>query len=224
MGNSSDEVLAHTFFGLLQQSSALKFPDITYSFYPVYCQLYGIDYEQVALADDYTVDLSNYNDNKHPIILANPNAPTGLALSTDQIQQLLIDNPDHVVVVDEAYADFSNCSAVSLVNRFENLLVVQTLSKSRSLAGLRVGFALGNAQLIAALERVKNSFHPYALDRLSLAGATAAFLDADYFQDCCNKIIRTREIFSEQLENLGFKVLPSAANFVFVQHDRDSCA
>ncbi|MCL4151064.1 UNVERIFIED_CONTAM: hypothetical protein GTU68_029584, partial [Idotea baltica] len=152
------------------------------------------------------------------IIFANPNAPTGIALSLDKVKTLLTNNPDSVVVIDEAYADFGDGSAISLINEFENLLVVQTVSKSRSLAGLRVGIACGNADLIEGLERVKNSFHPYALDQLAIAGATAAFEDNDYFKQTCQQVIQTRESTIKELEGLGFSMLPSQTNFVMAKH------
>jgi len=172
----------------------------------------------VALRDDYTLNIDDYAMDNGGIIFANPNAPTGIALELTQISHLLQRNSDSVIVVDEAYVDFGGESAVSLINEFPNLLVTQTLSKSRGLAGLRVGFALGNAGLIDGLERIKNSFHPYALDTLALVGAQAAFEDVAYFSKTCDKVIKTREATAIGLAKLGFDVLPSAANFVFVRH------
>lgn len=218
VGNSSDEVLGHTFRALLKHDKPLLCPDISYSFYPVYCQLFDIEYEQIPLTEDFSLNVADYLHENGGIIFANPNAPTGIAVSNQDLQELLRNNPDSVVVVDEAYADFAKQSAVSLVNAYPNLLVIQTLSKSRSLAGLRVGLALGNAELIAGLERVKNSFHPYALDALATAGAVAAFEDREYFQATLDKVIATRETVTEQLTELGFRVLPSQANFVFIEH------
>lgn len=218
LGNSSDEVLAHAFRGLLKKSKPLLFPDITYSFYPVYCSLFDIEYQQIPLNKDYQLNIDDYQIDNGGIIFANPNAPTGIALELNQIKILLERNPDSVIVIDEAYVDFGGESAVSLVSKFANLLVTQTLSKSRGLAGLRVGFAIGDAALIEALERIKNSFHPYALDRLALAGAQAAFEDKKYFETTCKKVIDTRENTSKELQKLGFDVLPSATNFVFAKH------
>ncbi len=218
VGNSSDEVLAHAFKGLLKKNKPLLFPDITYSFYPVYCVLYEIDYQQIPLRDDFTLNIDDYRIPNGGIIFANPNAPTGIALPLADIKTLLERNPDSVIVIDEAYVDFGGDSASKLINDFPNLLVTQTLSKSRSLAGLRVGFALGHADLIEGLERVKNSFHPYALDKLALAGAQAAFKDDAYFISCCNKVIATRERVVKDMQKLGFSVLPSATNFVFAKH------
>lgn len=222
VGNSSDEVLAHVFRGLLKQGTPILFPDITYSFYPVYCQLFDIKYRCVDVAEDYRINLEDYLTENGGIIFANPNAPTGLAANLSEIEWLLERNSDSVVVIDEAYVDFSDVSAISLIDRFENLLVVQTSSKSRSLAGLRVGWACGHADLIEALERIKNSFHPYTLDRLAQAGALAAIEDTSHFEATREKIIATRERFADELGRLNFKVLPSAANFVLVQHQSTS--
>lgn len=218
VGNSSDEVLGHIFQALLKKDLPLLFPDITYSFYPVYCELFDVDYQLVPLKEDFSIAAEDYQIPSGGVIFANPNAPTGLALELDKIKQLLEQNTERLVVVDEAYADFSEHSAVGLINQHRNLLVVQTLSKSRSLAGLRVGFALGHEDLIRGLERVKNSFHPYALGNLALAGAVAAFEDDEYFKASCAKIINTRDRFCKELETLDFVVLPSAANFVLTRH------
>jgi len=218
VGNGSDEVLAHVFQALLKHAQPVLFPDISYSFYPVYCGLYGIDYETVALAADFGIDIQAYRRRNGGIIFPNPNAPTGRLLALDQIERLLAANPDSAVVVDEAYIDFGGETAIPLISRFPNLLVVQTLSKSRSLAGLRVGFAVGDPALIEALERVKNSFNSYPLDRLAMAGAIAAFEDRDYFERTCASVIATREKLIAQVEEKGFEVLPSAANFIFIRH------
>jgi len=218
VGNSSDEVLAHTFQALLKQDLPLCFPDLTYSFYPVYCGLYDISYKTIPLTSEYTIDLNDYPSDNGGIIFANPNAPTGHALSTDIIRAALETHSNSVVVVDEAYVDFGGDSAVSLIKEYDNLLVTQTLSKSRSLAGLRVGFACGNTALINGLERVKNSFNSYPLDKLALAGAVAAFEDDTYFQETCAKVISTRDNTIRELTKLGFNVLPSAANFVLAEH------
>lgn len=218
IGNSSDEVLAHAFQALLKQDKPLLFPDITYSFYPVYCQLFDIDYKQVPLRDNFEIATEDFDSNNGGIIFANPNAPTGIALSIDKVEHLVKQHSDSVVVIDEAYVDFADDSAVRLIAQYPNLVVTQTLSKSRSLAGLRVGIALGQAELIEGLERVKNSFHPYALDKLAIAGATAAFEDKEYLAETCAKVNATRERTSDELKNLGFEVLPSSANFVFAKH------
>lgn len=219
VGNGSDEVLAHVFQAFFtERRQPLLFPDISYSFYPVYCGLYGIGYHQVPLQEDFAIDLSGYSRDNGGIIFPNPNAPTGIAVPLDQIEILAQNNPDSVVVVDEAYVDFGADSAIPLVARYPNLLVVQTLSKSRSLAGLRVGFAIGDAGLIEGLCRVKNSFNSYPLDQLAIAGAQASFDDEAYFQQTRDAIISNREGLTAGLQKRGFEVLSSAANFVFARH------
>ncbi len=220
VGNSSDEVLAHTFQALLKQDLPLCFPDLTYGFYPVYCGLYDIEYRTVPLDENFQIELEAYPEQNGGIIFANPNAPTGHTLTLPQIEKLLERNTESVLVIDEAYVDFGAESAMTLIDQYDNLLVVQTLSKSRSLAGLRVGFACGQAPLIEALERVKNSFNAYPLDRLALAGAVAAFEDEDYFQKTCQKVIKTRQHTIEELAKLGFDTLPSSTNFVLTTHPR----
>ncbi|MFA7680410.1 MAG: histidinol-phosphate transaminase [Pigmentiphaga sp.] len=217
VGNSSDEVLAHTFVGLLKHDLPLLFPDITYSFYPVYCGLYGIQYQEVPLTHDLSIQVEDYLRPNGGIIFPNPNAPTGRLLSLEQIERVVAGNPDSVVVVDEAYIDFGGQSASTLINHYPNLLVVQTLSKSRALAGLRVGYALGQAHLIEGLERVKSSFNSYPLDSLAIAGATAAIEDTAHFQQTCKAIMQSRERLTLALQGLGFEVIPSAANFVFAR-------
>jgi histidinol-phosphate aminotransferase len=218
VGNGSDEVLAHIFLGLLKQARPILFPDISYSFYPVYCGLYQVDFETIPLANDFSIRLGDYAKPNGGIIFPNPNAPTGCLVPLVEIERLLQSNPDSVVVIDEAYVDFGGESAISLTARYPNLLVVQTLSKSRSLAGLRVGFAVGHVDLIEALERVKNSFNSYPLDRLAIAGAVAAIEDREYFDKTCQAVIATREKLVGDLKALGFEVLPSAANFIFARH------
>lgn len=218
VGNGSDEVLAHAFQGLLKHSKPLLFPDISYSFYPTYCKLYGIHPEMVPLTPDFSINIEDYTRANGGIIFPNPNAPTGKLLDLKQIEKLLKRNTGSVVVVDEAYIDFGGETAISLVNTYDNLLVTQTFSKSRSLAGLRVGFAVGHATLIEGLERVKNSFNSYPLDLLAIKGAVAAIKDQAYFKKTCQAIIDTREKTVKGLEALGFDVVPSAANFVFAKH------
>jgi histidinol-phosphate aminotransferase len=228
VGNGSDEVLAHAFQALLQHGQPLLMPDISYSFYPVYCGLYSIKKGEVALSEDLTINVADYRQPNGGVILPNPNAPTGELLSLESIRQLLTANPNRVVLVDEAYIDFGGQSATQLVPEFDNLLVVQTLSKSRSLAGLRVGFAFGQAHLIEALERVKNSFNSYPLSREAQAGAIAAIEDEDYFQYTCRANIAQREKLAGQLYTLGFSMTNSHANFLFVTHETmsavDICA
>ena len=224
VGNGSDEVLAHAFHGLFQRGKPLLFPDVTYSFYPVYCGLYGIDYETIALDDEFQIDVTGYSRPNGGIIFPNPNAPTGRVLALEAIEQLLQANPDSVVLVDEAYIDFGGESAIALVDRYPNLLVTQTLSKSRSLAGLRVGLAVGHPDLIEALERIKNSFNSYPLDRLAIVGAAAAFEDREYFDETCRQVIESRDWVVAQLQAKGFEVLPSAANFIFARHPQHDAA
>lgn len=218
LGNGSDEVLAHIFYGLFQQDQPILYPDISYSFYPVYCGLYGIQARTVALDAEFAINPDDYQQPNGGIIFPNPNAPTGCYLTLPEVAKVLEGNPDRVVVIDEAYIDFGGETAISLIDTYPNLLVTQTLSKSRSLAGLRVGFAAGNAELIEALTRVKDSFNSYPLDRLALAGAKAAYEDEDWFQDSLSGVIRERERMREGLQSLGFEVLPSRANFVFARH------
>ncbi|WP_217475174.1 histidinol-phosphate transaminase [Stutzerimonas stutzeri] len=224
VGNGSDEVLAHAFHGLFQHGKPLLFPDVTYSFYPVYCGLYGITYEAIALDDRFQIDVADYARPNGGIIFPNPNAPTGCLLALDAIERLLQANPDSVVLVDEAYIDFGGTSAIALVDRYANLLVTQTLSKSRSLAGLRVGLAVGHPDLIEALERIKNSFNSYPLDRIAIAGASAAFEDREYFEQTCSQVIASRETVVAAMQALGFEVLPSAANFIFARHRQQDAA
>ena len=224
VGNGSDEVLAHTFQALLKHEQPILFPDITYSFYPVYCGLYGIEYQQIPLAEDFSIDVAGYQQPNGGIIFPNPNAPTGILLSLPDIERVLAANTETVVVVDEAYIDFGGRSAATLIDRYPNLLVTQTLSKSRSLAGMRIGLAMGNAGLIEALERVKNSFNSYPMSRPAIAGAVAAFEDEAYFQKTCQTVIEQREKLSESLKSLGFDVLPSAANFLLARHPQHDAA
>jgi histidinol-phosphate aminotransferase len=220
IGNGSDEILAHMFQALLQHEAPLLFPDITYSFYPVYCGLYGVRYQEVPLDDAMRVQLADYHRPASAILLANPNAPTGVALPRSAIETLLREHPDKLVVVDEAYVDFGAESAVPLVARHDNLLIVQTLSKSRALAGLRVGFAIGQRGLVEALERVKDSFNSYPLDCLAIAGAVASIQDQAWFADSRARIMASRDALARGLADLDFDVLPSLANFLFARHPR----
>lgn len=218
VGNGSDEVLAHAFQALLKHERPLLFPDITYSFYPVYCKLYGIEYQIIALTDSFEILVSDYLRPNGGIIFPNPNAPTGRLLSLAEIERLLRANSESVVVIDEAYIDFGGESATELVKQYPQLLVVHTLSKSRSLAGLRVGYALGHPDLIEALIRVKDSFNSYPLDRLAMAGAIAAMEDQAYFEETRRKVINSRTWLIEQMQHMQFAVLPSGANFIFARH------
>lgn len=219
VGNGSDEVLALAFMGYFAGGKPLAFADVTYSFYKVYAGLYGIEPKLIPLNENFDIVPADYqNLDVSGVVVTNPNAPTGKALSLADIEFILKANPDVVVLVDEAYVDFGAQSASILINQYPNLLVVQTLSKSRALAGIRVGYALGHPELIEGLERLKNSFNSYPVDRIALAGATAAVEDEAYLKEICDKTIATREQTVKDLEALGFNVLPSATNFVFVAH------
>lgn len=217
-GNGSDEVLAHVFHALFRHEKPLLFPDVTYSFYPVYCGLYEIDYQALPLDERFEIRVEDYFLDNGGIIFPNPNAPTGIALPLSAIEQLLEHNHDSVLVIDEAYVDFGADSAVQLTRRYPQLLVTQTLSKSRSLAGLRVGLAFGDPALIEALIRVKDSFNSYPLGRLAIAGGAAALQDVGHFEHTRQLVIAEREALVRELRGLGMQVLPSAANFVFTRH------
>ena len=217
VGNGSDEVLALSFISFFKQAQPILYPDISYSFYEVYCSLFEIENIRVPLTEDFSISLPDYERPNGGIIFPNPNAPTGKLLALDQIEELLARNSETVIIVDEAYIDFGGDTAIQLIGKFPNLLVAQTFSKSRSLAGLRVGTALGSEELIEGLERAKNSFNSYPLDRLALAGAVEAVKDEAYFQSTCKKVINTREWTIEALDRMGFTIVPSAANFIFVK-------
>lgn len=221
VGNGSDEVLSFAFYSFFDpQNGPVLFPEFTYSFYPVYCSYYGLEYEKIALAPDFSVDFRPYLEsaNHAGIALPNPNAPTGTALSREKIENFLESmRKDRVMVLDEAYVDFGAESCSSLIRKYPNLLVIQTFSKSRSLAGIRVGFAFGAPDLIRTLDAVKDSFNSYPLDRLSQNLAIRAVEDADYFENTRSRIIETREMTVGELEKLGWDVLPSKANFIFTR-------
>ena len=218
IGNGSDEVLAHAFQAFFKHDRPLLFPDISYSFYPVYCGLYGIEFETVALNNRFEIDVKDYDRPNGGIIFPNPNAPTGVPLPLIEIEKLLKINTESVIIIDEAYVDFGTESAVKLINTYPNLIVTHSLSKSRSLAGLRVGYALGHKDLIEALIRVKDSFNSYPIDRFAEAGAIASFNDEAYFKETSQKVIATRAALIKDLQVLGFEVLPSGANFIFAKH------
>ena len=224
VGNGSDEVLAFAFMAFFEPGQPIRFPDVTYSFYPVYAKLFDIPYEEVPLNADFTLQVEQFFQSEGGVILPNPNAPTSLYAELDLIEEIVRNNPDQVVIIDEAYIDFASRSAAELIQQYDNLLVVQTTSKSRSLAGLRVGFAMGNASLIDALIRIKDSFNSYTLDRLALVGAQAAFEDESHFKESTAKIIATRDKTTVALKQLGITVLPSQANFVFARHETVSAA
>lgn len=220
VGNGSDEVLAFAFMAFFNQDEEVLFPDVTYSFYPVYANIFNISYRMVPLAEDFSLTVEGFFNAEGGVIIPNPNAPTARAISLKDIEMILVNNREKVVIIDEAYVDFGAESAVELVDKHENLLVAQTLSKSRSLAGLRVGWAFGQEHLIDGLTRVKDSINSYTLDRLALIGAAEAIKDEDYFQDTRERIMATRERITASLEDMGFKVIPSKANFIFITHEK----
>ncbi len=221
-GNGSDEILAFIFMAFQGRNGRVYYPQISYSFYPVYCDIFKAEGVKVPLAEDFSIRPEDYYDADGTIVITNPNAPTGIALTLDQIEAILQHNRDNLVVIDEAYVDFGAQSAVSLIDSYDNLMIVQTLSKSRSLAGARVGFAIGNSGLIADMNRIKFSFNPYNLNRLSILAGAEAMKDTAYFEKTRKLIMDTREGFVADMEKLGFRVLPSSANFVFASGDRIS--
>lgn len=218
LGNGSDDVLALAFQSFFCSGEPILYPDITYSFYPVWCDLFRIPYETMPLDEDFCVNVRDYDKPNGGIVLPNPNAPTGRGVSLDFLEDLLQHNQDCVVIIDEAYVDFGAQSAVPLLNKYENLLIVQTTSKSRSLAGMRIGYALGSETLISTLEAVKNSYNSYTMDAVALAVGEASIRDEAYFQDTCRKVAATRDRSADELRALGFTVLPSLTNFLFVTH------
>lgn len=222
-GNSSDEIIAMAFMAFFS-GKTISFPDITYSFYPVWCDIFGIDKKIVPLKNDWTINYENFPENCGGLVVCNPNAPTGIAMKRNEIEKIVTKHNNSLVLVDEAYIDFGGESCIKLTEKYENLLVVQTLSKSRSLAGIRVGFAVGNSNLINSLNIVKNSFNSYTIDRLAIAVATAAVNDGEYFENCCKKVIGTRNWASKELKRLGFEVLSSSANFIFVSPPKEFSA
>lgn len=212
-GNGSDEILAFIFMALCQ--NGVCFADITYGFYEVYAKLYQKDTDIVPLQKDFLIAIQNYAYIEKTVVIANPNAPTGVCLPLFCIEEFLNQNLNRLVVIDEAYIDFGGVSAIALTKKYDNLLVVGTFSKSRSLAGARLGFAVGNDKIIAALNTIKFSFNPYNINRLTLLAGTASIEDKEYFTECCNKIIDIRETFTKQLYDMGFSTTNSKANFVF---------
>lgn len=218
VGNGSDEVLAFSFMAFFEPGKMIRFPNITYSFYPVYATLFDIPFEEMPLQDDFTILPESFFQSEGGVIFPNPNAPTSVFLPLEKVETIIEQNQDHVVMIDEAYVDFASASAVSLVHTYDNVLVIQTLSKSRALAGLRVGYAIGNPELIEGLSRIKDSVNSYTIDRVAMAAATAAIKDEAYTKELTTKIIQTRNSVTKQLEDLNFEVLPSQTNFVFATH------
>ena len=218
MGNGSDDVLALCFQAFFCSDKPILFPDLTYSFYPVWCSLFKTPYKNIPLDENFRINPDDYKEENGGVILPNPNAPTGIYENLDFIKKILNNNTDCIVIIDEAYIDFGGESAISLLDKYENLVIVQTMSKSRSLAGLRVGYAFASAELISVLEAVKNSYNSYTMDSIAISAAAASLADNDYFKDTCNKIINTRQKTIQALEKLDFDVVPSMANFVLATH------
>ncbi len=218
-GNGSDEILNFCFCGYCDKTKGMAFPSISYGFYSVFADLYGIDYDAIDLCGDFTINVDDYCNIDKNIVIANPNAPTGIALTTSQIERILQTNPDNIVIIDEAYVDFGGESCIPLINKYDNLIVVGTYSKSRSMAGARLGFAVANESLIADLDKLRYSTNPYNINRMTLAAGVAAIDDNDYYTDNCKTIIENREYTKTELQKLNFTVLPSCANFVFAKYN-----
>jgi len=218
-GNGSDEILDYCFYGFCSKENSVVFPDITYGFYKVFGDLYNIDYTEIPLNEDFQVDINDYIGINKNIVIANPNAPTGICLSVEQIEKIVASNPDNIVIIDEAYIDFGGTSCYPLTSKYNNLIVTGTFSKSRSLAGARLGFAIANEELIKDLNKIKYSTNPYNINALTQAVGTATLKDNDYYIENCKKIIQNREFTVKSLEKIGFSVLPSSANFVFAKCD-----
>ncbi len=218
IGNGSDEVLAFIFMAFFNKKDKIYYPDITYSFYPVYADLFNLNAVKIDVTDEFKINIKDYFNLDGHIIIANPNAPTSIALSLNEVEEIVKNNPNNLVVIDEAYVDFGAESAVKLVNKYNNLLVVQTFSKSRSYAGMRLGYAIGNENIIEGLDRLKFSFNSYTINRISIESAIESIKDDKYFQKTCKMIIKTRDNTVVELEKLNFKVLDSSANFIFISH------
>ncbi len=218
VANGSDDVIAFSIMAFCGRGGKLACPDITYGFYPVYAQLFGVNLTEVPLRNDFSINIDDYKDFTEPIIIANPNAPTGLMLSLKEVEDLINQNPDRLVIMDEAYMDFGKASSANLIKKYNNLIVIQTFSKSRSLAGLRVGFAIANSDIINDLETIRFSFNPYNINSLTLRAASAAIKDKSYYDSCIDQIIENREESKNALRKFGFNVLDSKSNFIFASH------
>ena len=221
VSNGSDDILNFSFMAFCEgERRGVRFPEISYGFYSVYAELHGASYKAIPLKDDFSIDIADYMKNDASVVIANPNAPTGIALALSDIEKIVMANPDNLVLIDEAYVDFGGESAVALTKKYSNLLVVGTFSKSRSLAGARLGFAIANKEIISDLEKIKYSTNPYNINRLSLIAGEMAILDNAYYMDNCKKIIETREYTQKKLRELGFSLTESKANFIFAKSDK----
>jgi len=220
VGNGSDEILAFAFQAFHDEQQGVCFPEITYGFYQVFSKLYHIPSRKIPLTKEFQINIEDYLECKKNVIIANPNAPTGICLPLSDIEKILKSNPEQLVIIDEAYIDFGGESCIPLLKKYDNLLVIQTFSKSRNLAGARIGFAVASKEIIEDLNKIKFSFNPYNVNRLSMVLGKAAMEDEDYFRKCTNEIVHTREKISMGLKTLGFEVLPSKANFIFVRHSQ----
>ncbi len=221
VSNGSDDILNFSFMAFCNgDTSPVKFPEISYGFYSVFAELHGVKYSAVPLCDDFSINIDDYMGNDANVVIANPNAPTGLCLALDQIERIVKANPDRVVIIDEAYVDFGGDSAVELTRKYDNLLVVATFSKSRSMAGARLGYAIGNKELIDDLLKIKYSTNPYNINRLTLLAGAAAIDDNDYYMENCKKVIDAREYTKAELAKLGFSLTDSKANFIFAKSDK----
>ncbi len=220
--NGSDDAISYCFMAFCDETKGMAFADITYGFYSVYAKLYGIDAQIVPLREDLSLNADDYMNTDHSIIIANPNAPTGMAIPNSDIEKLLRADPDRLVIVDQAYVDFGGESAVPLIKKYKNLVVIMTYSKSRSAAGGRLGFAIADKALIADLKKIKYSTNPYSVNRMTAAAGAASMRDVEYFEKCIDAVKKTREFTVAELEKSGFDVLPSKANFIFVKHPKIS--
>lgn len=220
VGNGSDDVLAVAFQSFFNSDKPIVYPDLTYSFYPVWCSLFGIKYKNYPVGDDFRINPEDYKEKNGGVVIPNPNAPTSLGEGLDFVEKILNYNQDSVVIIDEAYVDFGGTSSIPLIDKYENLLVTGTFSKSRSLAGLRIGFAIGSKALIDVMEAVKNSYNSYTVDSLSIEMGAASIEDDEYFKSTCKKVIKTRERVKLELKKLGFDVLDSQTNFIFATHNK----
>lgn len=220
IGNGSDEILAFSFMAFFNRGDKIYYPNITYSFYSVYSDLFDLNEKKIPLKEDFSINVNDYKNLDSGIVIANPNAPTGILLKLNDVEDIIKTNPNNIVIIDEAYIDFGGESAMKLINKYDNLLVIQTFSKSRSLAGMRLGFSFGNKELIKGLKNIKFSFNSYTINRLSILAGIEAFKDEEYFKESILKIINTREKTKEELKELGFKVLDSKSNFLFMSHNK----